>query len=171
MIQKNVVQTLDALSLRDLLRRLGNKVGVYHIWQYEDFCDVHQRQNLYCVYVGKGAALTRLLDHMSENSLEQEDGPLDSEAMKALERRRATDRRKKREKFRADEPYWISFFECENRIAKYVEQLFLDVYHFPINTNENPGQEQLWASWSEDRYSIGTEAYAVANLPNAPTGF
>jgi hypothetical protein len=163
MIEKDSLKALDELSLRDLLRGLDGKVGVYHIWRDEDFCDIHQRHNLQCVYVGKGAALTRLLDHTSDDRLEKDDDwLLDPDARKALEKRRAEDRKKKRERLRADEPYWISFFECENRVAKSIEQLFLDTYRFSVNTNENPGVEELWASWIDERYAIGTEIHAIS---------
>jgi len=169
MIQRNVMSALDGLTLRDLVRGLSGGMGVYHIWRYDDFCDIHQRHNLECMYVGKGAAFTRLLDHMSD-SLEEQAARFDPEAMAALEKRKAEDRRKKKERFHWDEPYWISFFECENRVAKYLEQLFLDTYRFPVNTNENPGRGELWASWETERYHMGTEAHAISNLPNAPTG-
>ncbi|PRC94316.1 hypothetical protein [Solimicrobium silvestre] len=53
----------------------------------------------------------------------------------------------------------LSFYECENRIAKYLEQLFLDIYDFPMNhkENKNSKNEKLYARWSSDRYNIGTE--------------
>jgi hypothetical protein len=110
--------------------------------------------------------------HTSDDRLEKDDDWLrDPDARKALEKRRSEDRKKKRERLRADEPYWISFFECENRIAKYIEQLFLDTYRFPVNTNENPGVEELWASWTDERYAIGIELLAISNLPNAPQSY
>jgi hypothetical protein len=171
MIHKNSVRVLDDLSLRDLLRGLDNKIGVYHIWNDEDFCDTHGRHNLQCVYVGKGTALTRLLDHTSDDRLKEGNRTSDGEARKILEERRAENRRMRRQRLRADEPHWITFFECENRIAKYIEQLFLDIYGFSLNTNENRGELELWASWSNQRYAIGTEMHAVASLPNAPQGF
>jgi hypothetical protein len=170
MIQKDSVEVLDELSLRDLLHGLGKRVGVYHLWKDEDSCDVHSLRNLQCIYVGKGSALTRLLDHMSD-ALSKDEGLVDPETVKAVEKRRADDRKRKRERFCAHEPYWISFFDCENRIAKYVEQLFLDIYRFPVNTNENSGVEELWASWGEERYTLGTEMHNVANRPNAPQEF
>jgi hypothetical protein len=62
----------------------------------------------------------------------------------------------------------VTFFECENRVAKYLEQLFLDIYAFPYNINENPGTLELYASWDEGRRIIGTEAHAVANKMTEP---
>jgi hypothetical protein len=149
MIQKDTFRTnsvtalgIEGLTLRDVLRGLDNKMGVYHIWMDEDFCDVHKRQNLECVYIGKGEALTRLLDHA-----------------------------KHPQRLLGDVPYWITFFECKNRVAKYIEQLFLDIYYFPENANENPGTKELWASWTRERCELGTEMHAISNLPNAPQGF
>jgi hypothetical protein len=132
---------IDDLTLRDVLRGLDNKIGVYHIWTDDDFCEEHQRRNLECVYAGKGDALTRLMNHA-----------------------------KHPDRLVADMPYWITFFECKNRVAKYIEQLFLDIYNFPENTNENPGTDKLWASWTSERYDLGTELHAISNLPNAPRG-
>lgn len=95
MIQKNMFYAnslteleINELTLRDVLRGLDNKMGIYHIWMDDDFCDVHKRRNLECVYVGKGEALTRLLSHA-----------------------------KHPERLLAAVPHWITFFECENRVA------------------------------------------------------
>ena len=35
----------------------------------------------------------------------------------------------------------------ENRLSKYYEQLFLDVYDFELNNIENPGAEHLFVVW------------------------
>ncbi|WP_061017337.1 hypothetical protein [Vibrio splendidus] len=40
--------------------------------------------------------------------------------------------------------YFITFYECENRIAKYIEQLFLDYFYFDLNRSENHGKEPLY---------------------------
>lgn len=75
-----------------------------------------------------------------------------------------------REKLPSSELFGVSFFECENRIAKYLEQLFLDSYKFHLNEYENPGTRNLYARWDEDRRLMGTELHNVANRPNAPRG-
>ncbi|PLK46962.1 hypothetical protein C0V76_19260 [Uliginosibacterium sp. TH139] len=69
-----------------------------------------------------------------------------------------------------NELFGVSFFECENRIAKYLEQLFLDTYSFHLNENENPGLLHLYACWDEERRIMGTELHNVSNRPNAPRG-
>ena len=61
---------------------------------------------------------------------------------------------------------YVTFTECGNRLAKYYEQLFLDMYSFVLNRNENPGTEKLYAVWSEELHMHGTELYQVSNLSN-----
>jgi hypothetical protein len=68
------------------------------------------------------------------------------------------------------DPFWITFFECSNRIAKYLEQLFLDTYAFHLNENENTGTLHLYACWDNERHLLGTELHNISNRPNAPRG-
>lgn len=58
---------------------------------------------------------------------------------------------------------YVTFFECGNRISKYLEQLFLDVYRFDLNERENSGTERLFAVWGEERFTHGTELIEIAN--------
>jgi hypothetical protein len=44
---------------------------------------------------------------------------------------------------------FITVHECENRIAKYLEQLFLDTFEFPLNSAENTGSEGLFYTRSK----------------------
>ena len=67
-------------------------------------------------------------------------------------------------KWPGKEMFHVSFFECENRISKYLEQLFLDTYKFYLNTSENTGSGTLYARWSEERYDMGTETQNLANI-------
>lgn len=69
-----------------------------------------------------------------------------------------------KEKWPDEQLLYVGFYECPNRIAKYLEQLFLDIYKFHLNTNENPGTESLFAVWDYDRYFHGTELHSVNNL-------
>lgn len=50
-----------------------------------------------------------------------------------------------KEKWPTQELLYISFYECENRIAKYLEQLFLDTYKFHLNNDEMAGNGYLYA--------------------------
>ena len=75
-----------------------------------------------------------------------------------------------KEKFPASELVGVTFFECENRIAKYLEQLFLDTHRFHLNEYANAGTRHLYACWDEERRIVGTEAHNLANRPSAPKG-
>jgi hypothetical protein len=68
------------------------------------------------------------------------------------------------DKFPNADHLYVSFFECENRLAKYIEQLFLDQYKFYLNKAENCGEKYLFAVWDEDRHHHGTETYEIANI-------
>jgi len=59
---------------------------------------------------------------------------------------------------------FITFYECENRIAKYLEQLFLDQFLFPLNTQENLGKDLLYTRWEWLIGREGTEADYMATL-------
>lgn len=65
-------------------------------------------------------------------------------------------------KWPKDEMLYLTFYECKNRVAKYLEQLFLDTYNFYLNTEENTGSGSLYARWSEERITHGSELYKMA---------
>jgi hypothetical protein len=44
--------------------------------------------------------------------------------------------------------------------------LFLDIYRFHLNSNENCGTKHLLAVWDHDRHFLGTELHSVTNLSN-----
>ncbi|WP_102945973.1 hypothetical protein [Stenotrophomonas sp. VV52] len=69
-----------------------------------------------------------------------------------------------KEKWPSKQLLYVTFFECGNRTAKYLEQLFLDCYGFYLNSNENNGSEHLFAVWDYERHFLGTELHAVSNL-------
>ncbi len=69
-----------------------------------------------------------------------------------------------KEKWPKQEQLYVTFYECKNRISKYLEQLFLDTYAFHLNTNENIGTKHLFGVWDQDRYLLGTELHSVSNL-------
>jgi hypothetical protein len=64
------------------------------------------------------------------------------------------------------EELYVTFYECTNRMAKYLEQLFLDKYSFYLNNNENSGTSYLFAVWDNERHLLGTELHKVSNLSN-----
>lgn len=67
------------------------------------------------------------------------------------------------EKWPEQELLYVTFYECENRIAKYIEQLFLDNYDFPLNRGENTGEGFLATVWDSERYSIGTNVHEISD--------
>ncbi|MDH5327287.1 MAG: hypothetical protein OEZ68_05375 [Gammaproteobacteria bacterium] len=83
---------------------------------------------------------------------------------KGLAEGRINDHIKK--KWPEKETLYVTFYECNNRIAKYLEQLFLDIYKFYLNDYENPGTKNLFAVWDNERHLHGTELHAVSNLSN-----
>lgn len=58
---------------------------------------------------------------------------------------------------------YITFYECKNRIAKYAEQLMLDIYDFPLNKDENQAEGWLATIWSDERHSIGTHLHEISD--------
>jgi hypothetical protein len=61
-----------------------------------------------------------------------------------------------KEKWPQEELLYVTFYECENRLSKYLEQLFLDSYKFYLNKDENTGKGELFARWDEFRTVHGT---------------
>lgn len=49
----------------------------------------------------------------------------------------------------------VTFFECENRIAKYLEQLILDLYRPRCNEHEVYGTEPLRSIWTDEWFDVG----------------
>ena len=62
------------------------------------------------------------------------------------------------------EMLFVTFHECENRLAKYYEQLFLDTYQFDLNEIENLGAKTLFAVWDEERFVEGTHLIEISGL-------
>jgi hypothetical protein len=98
---------------------LAGRAGLYFLWHKDDYCPHHERFHMRALYVGKGRFHRRLRAHW--------EGKDTSTEMLV----------------------YFSFVELENRVAKYVEQLLLDLYHFPLNTAENPGKRRLCAHFSQ----------------------
>jgi hypothetical protein len=71
-----------------------------------------------------------------------------------------------RTKWPKAEALYVTFYECSNRMAKYLEQLFLDTYAFYLNNNENTGSKPLFAVWDNQRHLLGTQIHEVSNLSN-----
>ena len=54
------------------------------------------------------------------------------------------------------ETVYVSFFECNNRKSKYIEQLFLDLYDIELNKAECRGTESLYANFDFNHRIIGS---------------
>lgn len=117
------------LDEKDILEPFKNRMGLYHLWIDEKECDKDEYMML-CVYVGKGWAYDRIRNHLKNKWDNISDVKL-----------------------------YVTFYECENRIAKYLEQLFLDIYDFHFNKEENKGTEYLRTCWDDYRHDVGTEVY------------
>jgi hypothetical protein len=68
-----------------------------------------------------------------------------------------------RSKWPSSQRLYVTFFECSNRVAKYIEQLFLDTYSFHLNKNENLGERHLFAVWDDQTHLLGTEIYSLSD--------
>ncbi|EGU9031301.1 hypothetical protein GA076_24035 [Vibrio parahaemolyticus] len=99
------------LTLHETLSLIGNKTGVYTFWVVQDQCITHNQYKLRLVYVGKAGS----------------DAGVSARIKSQL---------KRGEDF--DDNFFISFYECKNRTAKFIEQLVLDSYFVPYNREENP---------------------------------
>lgn len=97
--------------------RLGlrNVPGVYIIWRQADYCSEHDAEHLRAFYVGKaGSSIeARLKVHQ-----------MNKQVNKIL----MTE---------------VSIWQGPNRLAKYLEQLLLDLYFFPLNGHEMRGTRLL----------------------------
>lgn len=125
---------LDLISISEYLEEIRDSIGLYHLWI--DMEDSCEHHNFHrMLAVYVGKGLAEI---------------------------RIKDHIKN--KWPATETIYISFFECENRIAKYLEQLFLDLYRFELNTNENPGTIHLHGFWDSHRYDNGTETHRLGEI-------
>lgn len=125
----------DTVNLSDYLAPIRGQHGVYHLWHPE---------GMYCA----AHDLYRLECAYVGKGL----GDL-----------RIKDHFK--DKYREDAQVAISFYRCSNRIAKYLEQLFLDNYKFDINHSEmNRKGQTLYAFWMPDRYNNLQETHRLAEF-------
>lgn len=106
--------------------QLQKKSGVYLLWHKGDYCAKHDTFHMRCMYVGKGTIGRRFIAHYLQKDF--------SEEMII---------------------YW-SYFPAINRIAKYLEQLLLDTFKFPLNRAENSGKRRLCAYYSQSEADFGS---------------
>ncbi|EPF7755480.1 hypothetical protein ACSVMW_004547 [Vibrio parahaemolyticus] len=128
-IEMNIEENLKEITLdkAEILQDLKGKMGIYQLWVEQDYCGDHFEHRMLCVYVGKGYVHHRITYDHLPN------------------------------KWNTDETLYITFYECSNRMAVYLEQLFLETYSFHFNKQENTGTKILHTLWDESRFLLGTE--------------
>jgi len=98
---------------------IDDSFGVYILWHKNDYCNEHERFHMKALYAGKGPPKRRLTHHWATKNT-------------------------------ADEMLiYFTFYACSNRVSKYIEQLLLDIYDFPMNKSENSGTATLCAHFSQ----------------------
>lgn len=143
MLPLNEELLLDDITYKNFTKSIGKTMGVYHLWVEYDKCGDHGTYCMRCVYVGKGYARSRLDSHVSE---------------------------KWQGSNYKDDTLFATFTPIRNRLAKYYEQLFLDLYDAEFNKEEKSGGKPLYAVWGEDRYCLGTQLSEVSSMSGV-TGF
>lgn len=98
---------------------LEKKEGLYILWHKDDYCVRHEMFHMRALYVGKGRIGSRLKSHW------------------------------KNKDFSEELLVYFTYVELSNRLSKYIEQLLLDVYHFPYNKAENAGTATLCAHFTQ----------------------
>lgn len=100
--------------------------GVYLLWEKIDYCPQHKLFISEALYVGKGNIKKRIYDHAKNKGFTEEN------------------------------LVYFSFLDIPNRSAKYIEQLLLDLYKFPLNKAENNGQAVLYSYLTQTEVDFGT---------------
>lgn len=122
------------LTVNETLSVFKKKEGIYILWIKEEYCSYHN-DDAKMLAIYVGKGVV-------ENRLKVH----------------------VKTKFPKSETIYVSFFECSNRISKYIEQLFLDIYDFYLNANENKGTEYLKAIWDQPQLTNGTKTHEFANI-------
>ena len=121
LVRENIAWYCDR-SLDDVLVGLwglGRRSGLYLLWHKNDYCSVHELFHMKALYVGKGRFSARMRRHWEKQPTEEQ------------------------------QLIYFTFAELPNRIAKYAEQLILDLYDLPLNRSEKRGRATLCAHFSQ----------------------
>lgn len=59
---------------------------------------------------------------------------------------------------------FVTFYECLNRLAKYLEQLFLDLYDFELNQAEKSGLEALYTMVESESTYAGNAQFQEESI-------
>ena len=124
----NVGWFCDLDDLRFNEWRISKTSGVYALWHKDEYCADHDLFHCKALYIGKGRVKSRIYNHA------------------------------KTKHFGDANLVCFSYLEIPNRKAKYVEQLLLDLYNFPMNSNENTGKGKLCYYLTQSQADFGTMA-------------
>jgi len=113
-------------DLKDGAWPISENDGVYLLWEKSDYCPEHERFHAKALYVGKGCVKRRIFDHAKNKGFTEED------------------------------IVYFTFLDIPNRQAKYVEQLLLDLYDFPLNKAENRGTKRFCAYITQSEADLGS---------------
>jgi len=105
---------------------LSNDDGVYLLWEKNDYCTEHQLFHSKALYVGKGQVKKRIYDHAKNKGFTEEN------------------------------LVYFTFLDIKNRKAKYIEQLLLDIYRFPLNKAENSGSANFCSYITQSEADFGS---------------
>lgn len=121
-VRQNIGWFSDRDTCDHMLNEWGlkNAFGLYFIWYKEDYCADHDLFHMTCKYIGKGHIVRRLINHYNTKN------------------------------FDTDGLLYFTFIALENRLAKYFEQLFLDIYDIPLNNSEKKGKNRLCAYFTQN---------------------
>jgi hypothetical protein len=89
--------------------------GVYVLWKQEGYCPEHEREHMTAQYAGQGRVPDRVYNHWLCKRID------------------------------AELAVYATTWYGPTRLAKYLEQLLLDIYDFPLNVAENRGDRRLCA--------------------------
>jgi hypothetical protein len=106
--------------------RMSNEQGVYLLWEKDDYCLIHEQYHCKALYVGKGAVKARIWEHS------------------------------RTKRFSEDEVTYFTFVFMDNRKAKYIEQVVLDLFDLPLNKAENSGKDRLCSYLDQGEVDFGS---------------
>jgi len=115
------------LNSNEILSNFTKSMGIYHLWIEYEYCVQHHENQYIMLCVYVGKGF---FNNRIKSHIKN--------------------------KWEKTEKLYVTFYQCENRIAKYLEQCFLDIYSFHLNKDENNGKDYLKTIWNEERYLFGT---------------
>ncbi|WP_446811027.1 hypothetical protein ACH50O_05520 [Methylomonas sp. 2BW1-5-20] len=113
-------------NLKQIRWPISKDDGVYILWEKNDYCSEHNLFHSKAIYVGKGQVKTRIYRHAKNKGFTEEN------------------------------LVYFTFVDIENRKAKYIEQLLLDLYDFPLNKAEKRGVNKFCGYITQGEADFGS---------------